>query len=237
MSYPLPKNETKRLEALHRYGLLDTPPEQSFDDFAFLASHICGTPIGFVSLVDSDRQWLKAQVGGAPIEVPREQSFCSYAMLAGDVMIVEDATQDVRFSQNPLVTGKENIRFYAGAPLVDRDGYQLGALCAIGHEPQHLSEEQKTALEALARQVMVQMEYRQTSYELAQALADVKRLSGMLPICGHCKNIRDDEGYWKSVEDYISNHSAVGFSHGICPSCIQSQYPEMYQLLQAKGKM
>ena len=149
--YPVPPNEASRLAALRHYGLLDTSAEQSFDDFAQLASLICDTPIALVTLVDADRQWFKAKVGLEVSETPREQAFCTYAILGRQVMVVEDATADVRFAGNPLVLSDPNIRFYAGAPLIDREGFGLGTLCVIDRQPRQLTEERRRALEALAR--------------------------------------------------------------------------------------
>ena len=232
---PIPQNELKRLQALRSYELLDTPAEQSFDDFAKLASFICGTPIAVMSLIDEDRQWFKAKVGMEPSQTPRDMAFCAYTILESKVLIVEDAQKDARFSDNPLVTGNPNIRFYAGAPLIDRDGFGLGSLCVIDTKPHQLSEGQTAALEALARQVVQQCEFRRVSSQLAEAFANVKILQGLLPICCHCKSVRNDEGYWRSVEDYLSSHSEAGFSHGICPVCMKTHFPEIYASFVAQG--
>ena len=237
MPYPTPDNEIKRLEALRRYQLLDTPPEQSFDDFAFLAAYICGTPMAFVSLVDANRQWFKARFGLDASETPRDQAFCAYAILGKQVMVVEDARVDSRFSNNPLVTSDPNIRFYAGAPLLDGEGFGLGSLCVIDTEPRQLTADQLRALEALARQVVAQFEFRKTSADLAAAVANSKILSGLLPICSHCKNIRDDEGYWRDVEEHIASHSEADFSAGICPKCMKLHHPELYEVLVAEGEI
>jgi hypothetical protein len=112
------------------------------------------------------------------------------------------------------------IRFYAGAPLVCSDGTALGTLCVIDHKPRTLSALQERGLQVLSRQVVAQIELR-------EALAQVKRLRGLFPICSGCKRIRDDEGYWKQIEVYVSEHSEAEFSHSICPECVERLYPDV----------
>ena len=157
ISAPIPENEAERLEALRRYQILDTRSDPVFDDLAALASYVCGTPIALVSLVDSDRQWIKARVGLDVSETPRDVSFCAHTILANDTMVVEDALADSRFADNPLVTTDPKIRFYAGAKLTTSDGYALGSLCVIDRVPRKLTSAQKEALQALSRQVVAQM--------------------------------------------------------------------------------
>lgn len=170
-------NESERLEALQRYHILDTDPEQVFDDLAQLAAFICGTPMSLVSLLDSERQWFKARVGMEPQQTPREYAFCQYAMRAPDVYEVADATLDPRFADNPLVTGSPNIRFYAGAPLLSPDGQPLGTLCALDTVPRQLSSDQREGLRVLARQVMAHLELRRVRAQLED---ERQKLDGVL---------------------------------------------------------
>lgn len=166
---PLPPGEAQRLAALHDCALLDTLPEKCFDDLTELAALICGTPIALISLVDAERQWFKSKVGTDATETPRDVAFCSHVILHPDVMVVSDTLQDERFRGNPLVTGSPGIRFYAGAPLEIDDGQRLGTLCVIDTVPRELSEVQRDALAALARQVVAQIELRRKVVALQEA--------------------------------------------------------------------
>lgn len=169
---PMPIQEVARVAALQKYAILDTDPEQAFDDLTLLASYICRTPIALISLVDENRQWFKSKVGLDVSETSREVAFCSRAILQNDVFIVPDTLQDERFRDNPLVVSEPGIRFYAGAPLITDEGYALGTLCVIDRTPREISPDQKDALRALSRLVLAQLEFRRNLMLLKEALND-----------------------------------------------------------------
>lgn len=165
-------NEAARVEALHKYAILDTEPEQTFDDLVLLASFICKTPVALISLVDEDRQWFKSKVGLSISETPREIAFCATAIQQPDVFVVPDTLNDERFRNNPLVVSEPNVRFYAGAPLIDEEGHALGTICVIDQIPRELAADQQMALKALSRLVLAQLEFRRNLMLLKEALID-----------------------------------------------------------------
>lgn len=171
MEASLPLNEAERLAALSEYHILESAPDQGFDDLTRLAGQICGTHIALVSLVDHDRQWFKARIGMQAQQTPRSQSFCAHALHDPfSLMVVPDATLDERFADNPLVTAHEGIRFYAGTPLLTPKGAALGSLCVLDRKPRQLTDHQLSALRILGRQVSYLLELHRVSHALAIAL-------------------------------------------------------------------
>jgi GAF domain-containing protein len=223
--------EAARLEALREYNILDTPSEQAYDDFTSLASFICQVPIALISLIDAERQWFKSKIGLEANQTARNISFCGYTIPSDQTLVVKDTLCDERFCDNPLVTSAPGIRFYAGAPLITPAGYILGSLCVIDRKPRDLSDSQKLSLEALARQVVTQLELRRVSSNLANALDKIKQIEGLVPICSYCKGVRNDQGYWSTVEKFIQQHSDVEFTHGVCDSCIRQHFPDVAEVL------
>ncbi|HEV7857112.1 MAG TPA: GAF domain-containing protein [Pyrinomonadaceae bacterium] len=175
MKAPLPDNEAARLETLRQYQILDTDPEETFNDLTRLAAYICGTPIALITLIDMNRQWFKARVGMSQQETSRDISFCSHAILQTGPLVVRDAMDDARFARNPMVLSDPYIRFYAGSPLVTPEGFVLGTLCVIDRVPRDLTQEQVAALRALGNQVITLLEARREIAFLTRALDKYKR--------------------------------------------------------------
>lgn len=194
------KNEQARLADLRRYNILDTLPEQVYDDIAFLAAQICQTPIALISLIDKDRQWFKAKIGVEDEQTSRDISFCSHAILEPkEIFTVTDAASDERFASNPSVTGAPHVRFYAGAPLVMSSGAALGSLCVIDRKPRVLNKQQQRSLLALARQVAAHLETRR---QLIERDAEVTRMRQMETI------LRNSE---QRIYSFLSHSPTVAF--------------------------
>jgi len=173
---PRPDNEAARLGELRSYRVLDTPPEQAFDDITALAARVCRRPMALISLIDTDRQWFKSRHGLDLTETPRDVAFCAHAILNPHrVMVVPDALRDARFTDNPLVTRLPHVRSYAGAPLVSPGGEALGTLCVLGPEPAEFSEAELDALRALARQAMAHLEWRRSDVHLLRTELEAAR--------------------------------------------------------------
>ncbi|HBF09470.1 MAG: histidine kinase [Gammaproteobacteria bacterium] len=166
--------ETSRLALLQNLEILDTDAEAVFDDLTELASTLCDAPIALVSLVDGNRQWIKSRFGLDISEVSRENAFCAHAILNKGIFIVENADEDSRFSDNPLVVGAPLIKFYAGAVLRSDHNLPIGTLCVIDHEPRQFTARQQRALEIIARQVESQIEMRRKNIKL-EKLNQVKK--------------------------------------------------------------
>jgi len=167
--------EQRRIRTVHSLGLLDTAPEDEFDELVRLAATVCETPMSAVSLIDSDRQFLKASFGPLARETRRDISFCTHALENDRLMVVPDAANDPKFRDNPLVTSAPGIRFYAGMPLQMPDGNVVGTLCVIDKVPRTLTQQQEEALMTISRQTVERMELRQQKLALEKALAELGR--------------------------------------------------------------
>lgn len=167
--FPIPGNEGQRLLALERSGLVDTPPEESFDRLTWLATRILDTPVALLTLLTASRQWFKSRHGLDMAETPRSWAFCNHTILQKGILVAEDLAADDRFAENPAVVGEPGFRFYAGSPVVDPDGFALGSLCVIDTRPRTLDDTQKQILSNLAMLASDEIELRRTDRELRWA--------------------------------------------------------------------
>ncbi len=178
---PLSVNEEERIQSLNEHELLDTLPEDIYDEITRLASEITGTPTSLISLVDRNRQWFKSRHNHPVEETPRELSFCAHAILHSDeVMIVPDARYDDRFHDHPDIIGGIQLVFYAGVPITDILSNGLGTLCVIDHRPRELSDHQLEALKALAKLVNAHLELRKTKMDLDKAQDDLRMIQSLV---------------------------------------------------------
>ncbi len=162
--------EVKRIENLHKYQILDTPVDGDFDEITSLAAKIFDVPVSIITLVDTDRIWFKSAYGLDIQEIPRDSGLCNSAIMSDDIYIVEDARVDPRTLANPLVAGSMGLQFYAAAPLISLDGFNLGTFCIIDKEPRSLSGKEISILLQLSRIVMDKMELKLQSRLLIQAI-------------------------------------------------------------------
>ncbi len=175
LSYPLPENEGRRLQALYDYEILDTITEEEYEGITKIAAQICNVPASLITFLDKDRQWFKSHLGIGIDGTPREFSFCNYTILNADnVLVVPDLRKDERFANNPLVAGEPHAVFYAGAPLVTQEGYVLGSICVLDAKVNNLDECQRAALKSLAQQVVTKLELRKKVKELKIAQLKLK---------------------------------------------------------------
>lgn len=181
----LPEHESRRLEQLSEYDILDTLPEDIYDEITLLAATICNTPISLISFVDEGRQWFKSHFGLSVTQTPREISFCAHAIITPQhPFIINDSRKDKRFADNPLVINEPQFIFYAGVPLVTHTGDALGTLCVVDSKAHKLSDKQIKALQILGKQVMTQLELRKKNAflsnmydELLENYEDVEQFS------------------------------------------------------------
>lgn len=199
---PLPENEQDRLKELIYMEILDSGREDQFDDIVKLASQICNTPISLLTFVDENRQYIKAKIGMDAEETERRVAFCSHTILADEILIVEDTSLDERFYNNPLVTGNPHAKFYAGMPLKTSSGMNIGTLCIMDTEKRELTEEQKTAIKLLAKQVIKELELRKANLEYVRIIAKLESTENLLLQAENLARLGSWE-YNKSTGDFI----------------------------------
>ena len=168
--FPIALNERQRLVALERTGLLDSPPEEAFDRLTWLAARSLDAPVALMTLLTPTRQWFKSRVGLDLAETPRSWAFCNHTIMQKQVFSVSDLAKDPRFADNPAVRGEPHFRFYAGAPVLDEDGFVVGSLCVIDHKPRRLDESEERAIQALAALASDEVRLRALDRKLREAL-------------------------------------------------------------------
>lgn len=179
----IPADEAQRLETLRALKILDSAPEERFDRLTRMAKRMFGVPISLVSIVDSNRQWFKSTQGLDATETPRNISFCGHAILGEDLFIVNNASMDPRFHDNPLVTGAPNIRFYAGCPLRVSNGHKMGTLCLIDDKPREMDDEDRALLRDLA--TMAEQEIAALQLATLDELTGISNRRGFIALAVH----------------------------------------------------
>ncbi|WP_462157470.1 GGDEF domain-containing protein [Pseudoalteromonas sp. GB56] len=182
-------NEDARIQAVQLLKLLDTPAEERFDRITRIAKHMFSVPIVLITLVDTNRQWFKSRQGLDDIQTPRSVSFCGHAINQKEPLVINDALRDERFADNPLVIGPPHVRFYAGCPINSPNGYPVGTLCLIDHEPKHMTEQDISMLKELS--LLVEHEFKVTTLVTLDELTGISNRRGFEMLAqhalAHCK--------------------------------------------------
>ena len=240
---PLPQNEKARIDELRKYNILDSEPEDVFENMVQLASYICKTPIAAVSLVDEHRQWFKAIVGIDAKETSRDVAFCAHAILQDEIMVVPDALNDERFFDNPLVSDGPGIRYYAGVPLVTPSGMHLGTLCVIDTEPRELLKEQLDAVKTLADSVMAHLNLRLSHKEIRKYVDELQLSATIFESATEGIIITDHENRFVTVNPAFTKTTGYTLEEvvGKTPAILKSEkqdkefYNKMYKELHENG--
>jgi len=206
------QEESDRIKALHAFNILDTAPENEFDNLTKLAALICGVPISVINMVDENRIWIKSalNLGYDVSEVPRNSTFTEYTILGDGVFEIPDASLDERFSNSPAVIGTPFIRYYAGAPLVDENGFKIGAICIYDLQPKQLTTEQKEGLETIAKEIMTHLSLRKSVSELKINKRRFDELLTMSAISPEIHCILDSKGKILFINEAVGN--LLGYS-------------------------
>jgi PAS domain S-box-containing protein len=222
LAAPIPSNEAERLAALYRYKILDTPPEAAFDRITRLAARLFDMPIALISLVDESRAWFKSCIGFGASEVSRDATLCSFAVLTDEPLIIPDARLDDRFACNPFVQAEPGVRFYAGAPLLSHDGFNLGTLCLLDSQPHDpLTPEQQATLVDLAAMVIDELELRLAANRVVQIDAVLLEVTqGVSAVTGNA--------FFPALVQHLTK--ALNMSYA-CISLLANEHPEALETI------
>lgn len=222
-----PRTEARRLSALREYDILDTPPDGTFDRITALAARFFETPISLISLVDEDRIWFKSRYGVDDIdEVEREPGLCASVIMTDEAYVVENAIEDPRTLDNPLVAGEFGLRFYAAAPLITKGGHRLGTINVMDFEPRELEDDAREVLHDFADIVIDQMELRLAAREIVERLCrtfaesdDSEDAEEVVTVCAWTKRVRIN-GEWVSFENFLTETLGASVTHGVHPDIV-----------------
>jgi len=225
---PASKIEDMRLEAVHACAVLGQDPDPRFTDVAQLACEVLDVPYAMICLVDESRQRPLATVGFATEPTPRACSFGEEVVSMRDtsLLLIADASGDARFANDPMVEAPMNVRFVAGAPLRLPSGSVLGALLMFDNQPRSLDARGRDLLTRFTARVVDLLELHRAAAELAHARAHLDSLATLIPICSHCRKVRNEGNQWQTLERLVQAKTGSRFTHGICPDCIREHYPD-----------
>jgi len=248
----IPKNEKERIKSLNSYEILDTLPENDYDEITRIAAEICHVPISLISLIDTDRQWFKSNHGLDARETPREFAFCAHAINdPKNLFIIEDAGKDIRFFDNPLVTKAPDVIFYAGMPLTNDEGYSLGTLCVIDSKPKVLSESQQASLRALGNQITKLLELRKKNRSINESINYAKKIQySILPdereiikyipqffVYQNPKDIIGGDFYWFFHRENLSFFAVIDCTgHGVPGALMSMKIHSLLDEIMSEGK-
>lgn len=207
----LPDNEAERVAALHSFGILDTKPESQFDDLTSLSAMACKVPMAWICFIDEGRQWFKSTVGLQLQQSPRKLAMCAHAILSDSLMVVEDASDDHRFAENPFVATPSGVRFYASAPLQVAPRIRIGTLSVADTKPRQISSFEAHALRTIGESVVAQLKL------LYEHQSVPRPLDGHVLTCAWCRKFHSRTGDWVTAEEYLQHRFSS--THGICPAC------------------
>ena len=223
-----------REEALAEYAILDSDTEARFDTLTKVAAMALGLPMALISIVDGEREWVKSAYGVESNAIPNMPGMSAETVELGEPLAIADATIDPRFCEHPLVTGRLAIRSFLGVPLEVHSGHRLGTLAVLGSASHIHSSRDTELLEALAVQVVELLELRRTEAQLEATSEKIRTLATLIPICSHCRKVRNEDRHWSTLERLVQAKTGSRFTHGICPDCVREHYPDAAEELLAR---
>ena len=225
---PASEIEDARLEAVHACAVIGHELDPRFSEASALVCEVFDVPYGMICLVDETQQVPLATVGFATEPAPREGSFGDTIVRSQDLdmLLIADASGDPRFANDPMVAEPMNVRFVAGVPLCSSAGIRLGALLLFDHQPRSFDAAQRSMLTRFGARIVDLLELHRAAAELAHARGHLDSLATLIPICSHCRKVRNEADQWQTLERLVQAKTGSRFTHGICPDCVREHYPD-----------